>query len=66
MDGAVDEVFLNVTPLHRAGRYIQSELNKLQVSVRNVQNKMDIETHPKEANANANAVSLAGMETNTF
>lgn len=36
MDGAVDEVFLNVTPLHRAERYIQSELNKLQVSVRNV------------------------------
>ncbi|AWO98319.1 putative 23 kDa integral membrane protein-like isoform 2 [Scophthalmus maximus] len=32
MDGAVDEVFLNVTPLHRAERYIQSELNKLQAS----------------------------------
>ncbi|XP_041819898.1 23 kDa integral membrane protein-like [Chelmon rostratus] len=32
MDGAVDEVFLNVTPLHRAERYIQSELNKLQTS----------------------------------
>ncbi|XP_029283872.1 CD63 antigen-like [Cottoperca gobio] len=32
MDGAVDEVFLNVTPLHRAERYIQTELNKLQAS----------------------------------
>ncbi|XP_070848374.1 23 kDa integral membrane protein-like [Chaetodon trifascialis] len=32
MDGAVDEVFLNVTPLHTAERYIQSELNKLQAS----------------------------------
>ncbi|XP_040030549.2 uncharacterized protein LOC120817932 [Gasterosteus aculeatus] len=32
MDGAVDEVFLNVTPLHRADRYIQSELSKLQAS----------------------------------
>ncbi|XP_039995869.1 uncharacterized protein LOC120796824 isoform X2 [Xiphias gladius] len=32
MDGAVDEVFLNVTPLHRAERYVQSELNKLQAS----------------------------------
>ncbi|XP_076578840.1 23 kDa integral membrane protein-like isoform X2 [Chaetodon auriga] len=32
MDGAVDEVFLNVTPLHRTERYIQSELNKLQTS----------------------------------
>lgn len=33
MDGAVDELFLNVTPLHRAEPYIQSELNKLQLSV---------------------------------
>lgn len=32
MDGAVDDVFLNVTPLHRAEHYIQSELNKLQAS----------------------------------
>nr|XP_046235614.1 23 kDa integral membrane protein-like [Scatophagus argus] len=32
MDSAVDEVFLNVTPLHRAERYIQNELNKLQAS----------------------------------
>ncbi|XP_054480911.1 uncharacterized protein LOC129112722 [Anoplopoma fimbria] len=32
MDGAVDEVFLNVTPLHRVELYIQSELNKLQAS----------------------------------
>ncbi|CAK6974559.1 CD63 antigen-like [Scomber scombrus] len=32
MDSAVDEVFLNVTPLHRADRYIQQELNKLQTS----------------------------------
>lgn len=37
MDGAVDEVFLNVTPLHRADRYIQSELSKLQASVREQQ-----------------------------
>lgn len=34
MDSAVEEVFLNVTPLHRAEHYIQSELNKLQSSVR--------------------------------
>ncbi|TMS03042.1 hypothetical protein E3U43_021022 [Larimichthys crocea] len=34
MDSEVDEVFLNVTPLHRAERYIQTELNKLQNSVR--------------------------------
>lgn len=34
MNGAIDEVFLNVTPLHRAEPYIQSELNKLQASVR--------------------------------
>ncbi|TMS02586.1 hypothetical protein E3U43_020566 [Larimichthys crocea] len=33
MDSEVDEVFLNVTPLHRAERYIQTELNKLQNSV---------------------------------
>ncbi|XP_035003428.2 23 kDa integral membrane protein [Hippoglossus stenolepis] len=32
MSGAVDEVFLNVTPLHRAERFIQSQLNKLQAS----------------------------------
>ncbi|KAK9525935.1 hypothetical protein VZT92_016602 [Zoarces viviparus] len=32
MSGAVDEVFLNVTPLHRAELYIQNELNKLQAS----------------------------------
>ncbi|XP_044042747.1 tetraspanin-3-like isoform X2 [Siniperca chuatsi] len=32
MDSAVEEVFLNVTPLHRADHYIQSELNKLQAS----------------------------------
>jgi len=29
----VNEVFLNVTPLHRAELYIQTELNKLQASV---------------------------------
>lgn len=34
LDGAVDEVFLNVTPLHRVEQYIQQELNKLQMSVR--------------------------------
>lgn len=33
MDGAVDEVFLNVTPLHRIEPYVQRELNKLQLSV---------------------------------
>ncbi|XP_068163333.1 23 kDa integral membrane protein-like [Antennarius striatus] len=32
MDGAVDEVFLNVTPLHRQEDYIQNELRKLQAS----------------------------------
>ncbi|XP_053199997.1 CD63 antigen-like [Scomber japonicus] len=32
MDSAVDEVFLNVTPLHRTELYIQQELNKLQTS----------------------------------
>lgn len=32
MDGAVDEVFLNVTPLYRTESYIQGELNKLQFS----------------------------------
>ncbi|XP_051809006.1 uncharacterized protein LOC110955809 isoform X2 [Acanthochromis polyacanthus] len=32
MDGAVEELFLNVTPLHRAERYIQTELNKLEAS----------------------------------
>ncbi|XP_072233937.1 uncharacterized protein [Leuresthes tenuis] len=32
MDSAVDELFLNVTPLYRAERYIQSELEKLQAS----------------------------------
>lgn len=34
LDSEVDEVFLNVTPLHRAESYIQKELNKLQTSVR--------------------------------
>ncbi|KAM4712354.1 uncharacterized protein FYW61_021262 [Anableps anableps] len=29
---AVDDIFLNVTPLHRAERYIQTELQKLQTS----------------------------------
>ncbi|XP_070785170.1 23 kDa integral membrane protein-like isoform X2 [Enoplosus armatus] len=32
MDGAVEEVFLNVTPLHRAEHDIQRELNKLEAS----------------------------------
>ncbi|XP_036977732.1 tetraspanin-6-like isoform X1 [Acanthopagrus latus] len=32
LDGAVDEVFLNVTPLHKAEPYIQRELKKLQTS----------------------------------
>ncbi|XP_029969403.1 23 kDa integral membrane protein-like isoform X2 [Salarias fasciatus] len=32
MDGAVDELFLNVTPLHRADGGVQRELNKLQSS----------------------------------
>ncbi|KAG7218723.1 hypothetical protein INR49_019759 [Caranx melampygus] len=32
MDGAVDEVFLNVTPLYKTDQYIQTELNKLQSS----------------------------------
>ncbi|CAN9508370.1 unnamed protein product [Ophioblennius macclurei] len=32
MDSAVDELFLNVTPLHRADHDIQRELNKLQSS----------------------------------
>lgn len=32
MDSAVDELFLNVTPLHKADHYIQRELNKLQSS----------------------------------
>ncbi|KAK5615101.1 hypothetical protein CRENBAI_005598 [Crenichthys baileyi] len=32
MNFAVDEIFLNVTPLHRADRYIQTELQKLQTS----------------------------------
>lgn len=32
LDSTVDEVFLNVTPLHRADVYIQKELNKLQAS----------------------------------
>jgi len=39
MDSAVDELFLNVTPLYRAERYIQSELEKLQASVRHVKKK---------------------------
>ena len=33
MDGAVDELFLNVTPLHGSEPYIQRELSKLQLSV---------------------------------
>ncbi|XP_028255729.1 23 kDa integral membrane protein-like [Parambassis ranga] len=32
MGSTVDELFLNVTPLHRAEPYIQKELNKLQAS----------------------------------
>ncbi|XP_068611544.1 23 kDa integral membrane protein-like [Brachionichthys hirsutus] len=32
MDGTIDEVFLNVIPLHRQDDYIQSELRKLQAS----------------------------------
>ncbi|XP_008296160.1 23 kDa integral membrane protein-like isoform X2 [Stegastes partitus] len=32
MDGAVEELFLNVTPLHRADSYIQTELQKLEAS----------------------------------
>ncbi|XP_029018815.1 CD63 antigen-like isoform X2 [Betta splendens] len=32
LDSAVEEVFLNVTPLHKAEPYIQRELNKLQAS----------------------------------
>ncbi|KAM9704966.1 uncharacterized protein ACNS7B_001358 [Menidia menidia] len=32
MDAAIDELFLNVTPLHRAEAYIQTELDKLQAS----------------------------------
>ncbi|XP_005742400.1 uncharacterized protein LOC102196377 [Pundamilia nyererei] len=32
MDFAVDELFLNVTPLHKAAADIQKELNKLQTS----------------------------------
>uniref|UniRef100_UPI0037E768B3 23 kDa integral membrane protein-like n=1 Tax=Semicossyphus pulcher TaxID=241346 RepID=UPI0037E768B3 len=32
MDSEVEEVFLNVTPLHRADLYIQTELSKLQAS----------------------------------
>ncbi|XP_029351243.1 23 kDa integral membrane protein-like [Echeneis naucrates] len=32
LDAAVDEVFLNVTPLYREDSYIQTELNKLQIS----------------------------------
>lgn len=34
LDGAVDEVFVNVTPLHKADPFIQDELKKLQTSVR--------------------------------
>ncbi|PWA21825.1 hypothetical protein CCH79_00017788, partial [Gambusia affinis] len=30
---AVDDIFLNVTPLHRAERFIQTELQKLQASI---------------------------------
>ncbi|XP_072309898.1 uncharacterized protein [Eucyclogobius newberryi] len=32
MDGAVEELFLNVTPLHKAETYIKQELSKLQAS----------------------------------
>ncbi|XP_047431156.1 23 kDa integral membrane protein-like [Mugil cephalus] len=32
LDSAVDELFLNVTPLHKAEHYIQGELQKLQAS----------------------------------
>ncbi|KAM9328248.1 uncharacterized protein KZ484_019584 isoform 2-T2 [Pholidichthys leucotaenia] len=32
MDSAVNDLFLNVTPLHKAEPYIQRELNKLQAS----------------------------------
>ncbi|XP_024858265.1 tetraspanin-10-like isoform X2 [Kryptolebias marmoratus] len=32
MDSSVEDVFLNVTPLHRAETYIQTELEKLQTS----------------------------------
>uniref|UniRef100_A0A3Q2CAK8 Uncharacterized LOC107090608 n=2 Tax=Cyprinodon variegatus TaxID=28743 RepID=A0A3Q2CAK8_CYPVA len=32
MNSAVDDIFLNVTPLHRAELYIQTELQKLQAS----------------------------------
>lgn len=32
LDSAVEEVFLNVTPLHKAEPYIKQELNKLQAS----------------------------------
>lgn len=41
MDSAIDERFLNVTPLHRAELYIQGELKKLQASVRDLQNKSE-------------------------
>lgn len=33
IDGAVDEVFLNATPLHQTHPEVQRELNKLQLSV---------------------------------
>lgn len=32
LDGAVDEVFLNATPLHKTDPFVQEQLNKLQVS----------------------------------
>lgn len=34
LDGDVDEVFLNVTPLHKTEPFIQDELKTLQTSVR--------------------------------
>lgn len=36
MDSAVDELFLNVTPLYKTTSDIQMELNKLQASVRDI------------------------------
>lgn len=39
MDFAVDELFLNVTPLHKAAADIQKELNKLQTLVSETKKK---------------------------
>lgn len=39
MDFAVDELFLKVTPLHKAAADIQKELNKLQMSVSETKKK---------------------------